>query len=435
MRVFVDENVFVANDSFLLFENYLKKSQHIVFFVDEAIKTNAENLIKMQKEEAGYTILNYLELLKRNFEVRFINTNNYLDTKELSSDFVSDEDESIILVQQKAMVNNLKDFAQNHSIELYKVDGNNLEPWTIKNASEEAFFVDSSDYISEPETLHFDYVFSPNYGYLALSKEPIYEGGEGSVFRTYNNMLVKIYKEKHLTYQNYRKLQRMTGEEIYNPSIVWPLDIVYYRSHFLGYVMEEVTEAENMDDLRDIAFDEYTPKDRVEIALEFLKIIDYLHSRDIVVGDLKFDNILVKSSREIYLIDTGSFQIQDYPCVVYNLEFSEKAYSEEELKKALRTKESEYFAINKIIFEILMLKSPFYKDTNIELDPDKDRTFSFEIEPPEFDKTPPHHIQVWYSLDKRIRENFYYYFKDGKITYVSELINMFTLFFEKIKER
>lgn len=435
MKVFIEEHVFLLNDAHTILKQLKHDENDVVtVYLEANIENNAKDLIQVKDLLSGYAIINHLELIKSLFNVKFIDTNNYLDTSIFEDVFNLNNEKIMFLLERKATVQNFQDFANNNNITFLRYVNNALEPWIVRAQTNKAFYVDSDAYLSKANQYEFSYVFSPRYGYLALEEKPIYEGGEGYIYRTYNNMLAKIYKDKHLTYQNFLKLKSMIHKEVYNTAIIWPKDILYYNSHFIGYLMDEISDAEVMDDLRDISFGNYSPKDRIKIALEFLKIVDYLHNRNIVIGDLKFDNILVKNIDELYIIDTGSFQVEDYPCVVYNLEFSEYAYEEDELKKTLRTQESEYFAINKIIFEILMLKNPYYDSDNIEIDPEQNRSFRFSLKPTSYHEKPPHHLQVWFSLDQKIRESLYYYFKDKKITYVPELIKSFSLFYDRINK-
>jgi hypothetical protein len=107
---------------------------------------------------------------------------------------------------------------------------------------------------------------------------------------------------------------------------------------------------------------------------------------------------------------------------VCHKEYTERIYTSEQLKTILRSVREEYFPINKIIFEILMLKNPFYSKDNTEIDGDGSREFHYPLE---FDRTKdprtlPYHMKVWFSLSPAMRQYFYYYFKEGKVTYLSE---------------
>ena len=208
-------------------------------------------------------------------------------------------------------------------------------------------------------------MFSPRYGYLKLDKSKAFSGGEGVCYRTYNGLFCKLYFKKHITYVNFKKLQRMVEMGCTCPTIMWPKDILYYRNQFVGYVMEELHDTRSVDDLRDDGFSGFSILDRFYIVRNFLRNVEYLHARDILVGDMKLDNILVDADKSVYIIDSGSFQVEDYACDVCHKEYTEKLYVGDELKQILRTVKEEYFPINKIIFEILMQKGPFYSKENV----------------------------------------------------------------------
>ena len=41
----------------------------------------------------------------------------------------------------------------------------------------------------------------------------------------------------------------MLEMDIFNPYIVWPKDLVYFESNFVGYVMDQVKDKKNTDEL------------------------------------------------------------------------------------------------------------------------------------------------------------------------------------------
>ena len=176
----------------------------------------------------------------------------------------------------------------------------------------------------------------------------------------------------------------------------------------------------SVDELRDDGFSGFRILDRFIIVRNFLRVIEYLHGRDILVGDMKLDNIVVEPDATVHIIDAGSFQVEDYPCDVCHKEYTERIYMDDDLKKILRSVREEYFPINKIMFEILMMKGPFYSKDNTEIDGDGSRVFNYPMTPPERGEQLPYHLRVWYALSPAMREYFYRYFTQGKITYVSE---------------
>jgi DNA-binding helix-hairpin-helix protein with protein kinase domain len=188
--------------------------------------------------------------------------------------------------------------------------------------------------------------------------------------------------------------------------------------------MHELRDAKSVDELRDEGFTEFSILDRFSIVRNFLQSVAYLHDRNILVGDMKLDNILVEKNCDVHIIDAGSFQVQDYACNVCHKEYTERIYTGDQLKRILRSVREEYFPINKIIFEILMLKNPFYSRDNTEIDGDGARTFSYPMDmasiPVQDPRTMPYHMKVWFSLSANMRQYFYYYFTEGKVTYLSD---------------
>ena len=169
--------------------------------------------------------------------------------------------------------------------------------------------------------------------------------------------------------------------------------------------------------------------DRFIIVRNFLSVIEYLHGRGILVGDMKLDNVLVKPNCDVHIIDAGSFQVQDYACNVCHKEYTERVYTGDDLKHILRCEREEYFPINKIIFEILMMKGPFYSRDNTEIDGDGSRDFSFPLEfSGENAADLPYHMKVWFALSPAMRQYFYRYFTEGKVTYVSEWLRELELY-------
>ena len=201
------------------------------------------------------------------------------------------------------------------------------------------------------------------------------------------------------------------------------MDILYFRNQFVGYVMEELTDTRSVDELRDDNFSGFRILDRFRIVRNFLSVIEYLHGKDILVGDMKLDNILVKDNCDVHLIDAGSFQVGDYACNVCHKEYTERIYTGDDLKHILRSVKEEYFPINKIIFEILMMKGPFYSRDNTEIDGDGSREFTYPMTTEGLDVAHlPYHLKVWFALSPAMRQYFYRYFTEGKVTFVSEWI-------------
>ncbi|WP_174733511.1 hypothetical protein [Mesobacillus harenae] len=208
-------------------------------------------------------------------------------------------------------------------------------------------------------------VYSKVYGALHLQKE-VGSGGEGKIFVSNNGMVCKIYKRDRITHERYHKLKRMLEVPIDKPGICWPKDIITNgSSEFVGYIME-VADGKPMQTamfqkpVLEKNFPKWTRKDLVQLAISILGKIAYLHERNIIIGDLNPLNILIKNEKEVYFVDTDSYQIENYPCPVGTINFTAPTLQGKNFSTFLRTFEDEYFAVSTLVFMILHPGKPPY---------------------------------------------------------------------------
>jgi len=435
MRIMIDESTLGLRPLFHWYDSMLKDHDSIQFYVDQGLMEK-KNQSDLNLNEL--TRVHHLLLMEKEFELIPVALNDMEDPSLVKEVVESIRDDWIVLTQNKSKAYALKGSIDDELAEVAYYHNGVIENWVIEAGKRPAFYIENDQYISEaikssiPEQL--EYVYSPKYGYLKIGQK-LYYGGEGDVFSTYNKLLFKRFKPKYLTYQNFKKLSRMLDITINNEQIIWPKDIVYHDGIFVGYVMDEVSDAMSMDDLRDIGFGPYTPIDRIKVALTFMQNVHYLHQKNILVGDMKFDNILVKSPREVYIIDSGSFQVEDYPCVVFNYEFSDREYSEKDLKETLRDVDAEYYPINKIVFETLVMKSPYYSPDAIEIGAQESRDFTYSMDINTSPDSLPNYLKFWFSLPSEIRFYFHQYYTDRRITYLQDLIPAFERFLDQIQPK
>ncbi|WP_077619726.1 protein kinase domain-containing protein [Bacillus sinesaloumensis] len=208
-------------------------------------------------------------------------------------------------------------------------------------------------------------VYSKVYGNLRL-KEEIGAGGEGKIFLSSNGMVCKIYKKDRITHERYHKLRRMLEVPIDKKGICWPKDILTNSSNeFVGYIME-TAEGKPMQTtmfLRPVLnknFPHWTRKDLVQLGITILNKIIYLHERNIIIGDINPMNILIKNEKEVFFVDTDSYQIENYPCPVGTINFTAPELQGKNFSTFLRSFSHEYFAVNTLIFMILLPGQPPY---------------------------------------------------------------------------
>ena len=431
---FIDEGVFSTDKFYALLEILLADPKIEPYFaVDREIQNDINNFLSMGLYDDAYNIQTYLYFFANRKKLEYITTSGFLELEDFLQK-ATKYNEVYILTQQEKVYDAFKGLKSKMPVlKIYSVRHRNLVEWKeTEKTIYKAFYVENDKYVNGLNIDKIDYVYSPKYGYLKLERNKAVSGGEGTCYKTYNGFFVKLYNKNHLNYVNLKKLQKMMEMDISNDFVLWPLDIVYYNNNFAGYVMKELKGAYNIDDMRDLGFrvGDMNPLDRYKICLNFLKTVDYLHRKNILVGDMKPDNIMVKPPRSVYIIDSGSFQIEDYCCPVCHPSYTEKVYTGKELRQNLRTVEDEYFPINRILFEMLMLKSPFYNKENIEVNEEGNRKFEYPMNKDSVTSMPMH-LKLWFAMSDKMREYFYYYFTQGKITYLSEWIRELELFIKQ----
>lgn len=435
--IFIEESVLIEDGFLFELKKFVdinsKKEMKIEIYVDEGIENKIQDYLLNGQTRKAHLLDGMIDIMKEYKIVKYIKTNSYLDFNELLSVMQAPENSNkYVITQKESVFNSFRGIKETHNtIHFLKYNNKDYSAWVFVEKSITAFYLSKDDYINQIDTIGVDYVYSPKYGYLKIDISSQITGGEGSVYRTYNNMMVKIYNKENITYINFKKLSKMLEMKIYNPFICWPKDLVYVDNNFVGYLMDEVKNAQTLLNLRISNFSTMTHLDRFILCYQFLLNVKYLHEAGILIGDLKPDNILVKSPTEVYFIDCGCYQIEDYSCPVCHPEYTKREFKKDELKQQLRTIDDEYYPINKIAFEILIKKNHTYSPDSIEVENVDKSLFYYPLNLSTIKKQ-NEDLAIWSSLTPAMREYFYYYFKQGRITHLSEWVNELKIFIDKI---
>lgn len=202
---------------------------------------------------------------------------------------------------------------------------------------------------------------------LTLDKA-ISAGGEGTIHAVAGNAEVcKIYHIEKLTTRRREKISLMVTRKIAEPGICWPTELVFNaQKEFVGYVMPRADgrTLHSTVFVKQVllkTFAKWTRRDLVNVATAFLKQVHYLHSLNIIVGDINPMNLLVTAdSNKVWMVDTDSFQIGHFPCEVGTVPFTAPEIQDEKYGDYLRTKNHELFAIATMLFMILLPGKPPY---------------------------------------------------------------------------
>jgi len=153
-------------------------------------------------------------------------------------------------------------------------------------------------------------------------------------------------------------------------SIAWPTALALdERSGKSGFIMPRIKATIGLHQL-------YHPKARretapnitwehiVSIGYNLSTVVNSLHEKGYVIGDLNESNILVNDRSLISLIDCDSMQVQDrtttYYCTVAKREYAAPELIGQDLSSLKRSPDSDVFSLAVLLFMLLMEgTSPF----------------------------------------------------------------------------
>ena len=249
-------------------------------------------------------------------------------------------------------------------------------------------------------------------------------GGEGVIYQTDTPYVAKIYKREKITYRKLEKLKLLQSKNLHCEGICFPVDLLYNSAgEFVGYLMpvakgKELQKSIFIKPLFQKSFPTWKKRDTVELCITILNKIRYLHNRNIIMGDINPANILVVSTKEVYFVDTDSYQIEDYPCPVGTINYTAPEIQGKPFPDFLRSMGNENFALATLLFMIMLPGKPPYSQQGGE-DPISNiirMDFSYPFGERSNKKTPDGPWRyIWSHLTYELKEAFYHTFrKDGK---------------------
>mgnify|MGYP003336858737 FL=1 len=208
-------------------------------------------------------------------------------------------------------------------------------------------------------------------------KQELANSGEAKIWRTdFHGYLAKIYHNPHN--ERIDKLQLMVRHRPTDPnahqnhiSFAWPYSVLEDgQGKVVGFLMGEVVDSQTLLKL-------CTPQLRRKLQLEtnwyFLHvvarniaaIIQAIHVKGYVLGDIKLENILVNNRALPTIIDTDSFQVSDpysskvYRCLVGSEGFTPAELIGFNLADVDQTEVHDRFRLGVVIYYLLFGGPPF----------------------------------------------------------------------------
>ncbi|WP_448389716.1 protein kinase domain-containing protein [Microbacterium aurum] len=251
------------------------------------------------------------------------------------------------------------------------------------------------------------------------------EGGEGSVYEAANNTVVKIFDKDHLTRHRKEKIELLVGRELRKSGLCIPSAVVRNGDgEFVGYVMPMASGREFQRTIFnkrkfEREFPNWKKTDLVDICISFLEKVQYLHSMNVILGDINPKNLMVDEKKNVFIIDADSWQLEGYPCPVGTPMFTSPAMLGKTYSDDLRTMEDELFAVATMLFMIVMTGQFPYIRTGTDGDMVqliKEGNFAFQYENRNNKDQPDGDWKyMWSHIHKPVKDLFWHTFhREGK---------------------
>lgn len=248
-------------------------------------------------------------------------------------------------------------------------------------------------------------------------------GGEGTIFQTdIPNVVAKIYKPGKVDRAKFEKLKLMMTKNINCEGVCFPIAMLYNsKDEFVGFLMnkaqgKELQKCLFIPQLLKKYFPNWKKKDTVQLCITILKKLKYLHDRNIILGDINPNNILVVSPTEVYFVDTDSYQIEGYPCPVGTINYTAPEIQRKKFDTFLRTMGNEQFAVATLLFMIMLPGKPPYslQGGDNQIDNIINGDFAYASGERTNGKAPEGVWRyIWSHLPRYLKDDFYETFRKG----------------------
>jgi|GEM_PF-1199604 Uncharacterized protein with protein kinase and helix-hairpin-helix DNA-binding domains len=188
------------------------------------------------------------------------------------------------------------------------------------------------------------------------------EGGEAVIYDYKAGKVMKVYKPHVSLGSKQKKVEGFIGAKL--PSqIVVPRESVVVSGKFIGYTMDKVPDAEAIHQLTKNKYMKiagFNNLDVLKSVFEIGQVLQQLHQRGVVIGDVSDNNILFRSSgqpSDIHFIDVDSWGVGSLKPDAYTEIFTApECYGRNGLSL---TKESDMFSYAVLAFNMLARIHPF----------------------------------------------------------------------------
>lgn len=195
--------------------------------------------------------------------------------------------------------------------------------------------------------------------------KPLGSGGEGDVWETdQKDIVVKVLKnigsEINLSTNKRDKIEFMTNVELNRGNIIWPIEAVYKNNVFVGFTMKKISGISLLT-YKSKHIKQISKQNLIKMILNILETLEYLHTRNIILGDIKFENFMIDQNNptKILFVDTDSYQIDRFPATKVTPAWAPPELNGVKVEMTHRTFENEYFQVFFLTHWLLLEQAPY----------------------------------------------------------------------------
>lgn len=191
------------------------------------------------------------------------------------------------------------------------------------------------------------------------------EGADSIVYQGSNQMAVKLFRPAQLTVDKIEKLKVMCASPLSISGLCWPEELVFNAAGMpIGYMMK-LAKGRPLSDFLAYKpvlqkhYPKWTRQELAQLGTAVFDLVKQLHEQNVLIGDYDLGNIRVKSPKEIYVIDTDDYQVNEFPCERIGVSFA--AFGEQAGRQRLmRTWGQELHSLSSLAFQLLLPgKNPY----------------------------------------------------------------------------
>jgi len=135
-------------------------------------------------------------------------------------------------------------------------------------------------------------------------------GFEGKIYFYSNDLLIKIFEEylgkiMDIKIKKY-KLINLAKKDMPNHIMIKPNSIINVDGQFRGYTMSKIDDSIEVNQVNDM-------RRLIKVYRRLFENLEFLHQNDIIVNDVKVENILIDKNKNPIFIDVDSMGIDEYP--------------------------------------------------------------------------------------------------------------------------